>query len=175
MNEAAIPRIQSKDSPAMSGSSQPMVRFHNLRKSYGAVEVLKGIDLEVSSGQVVALIGRSGSGKSTALRCVNGLERFQAGELHVCGYDLSAKDLNLRNLRQDVGIVFQSYNLFPHLTVEQNVTLAPRKVKGVGHTEARELAKEVLAQVGLSDKVDAIPNSFLAASNSASPSPARWR
>ncbi|ABL72729.1 amino acid ABC transporter ATP-binding protein, PAAT family [Paracoccus denitrificans] len=157
MNEAAIPRIQSKDSPAMSGSSQPMVRFHNLRKSYGAVEVLKGIDLEVSSGQVVALIGRSGSGKSTALRCVNGLERFQAGELHVCGYDLSAKDLNLRNLRQDVGIVFQSYNLFPHLTVEQNVTLAPRKVKGVGHTEARELAKEVLAQVGLSDKVDAYP------------------
>ncbi|MCU7427585.1 MULTISPECIES: amino acid ABC transporter ATP-binding protein [Paracoccus] len=134
-----------------------MVRFHNLRKSYGAVEVLKGIDLEVSSGQVVALIGRSGSGKSTALRCVNGLERFQAGELHVCGYDLSAKDLNLRNLRQDVGIVFQSYNLFPHLTVEQNVTLAPRKVKGVGHTEARELAKEVLAQVGLSDKVDAYP------------------
>ncbi len=157
MNEAAIPRIQSKDSPAMSGSSQPMVRFHNLRKSYGAVEVLKGIDLEVSPGQVVALIGRSGSGKSTALRCVNGLERFQAGELHVCGYDLSAKDLNLRNLRQDVGIVFQSYNLFPHLTVEQNVTLAPRKVKGVGHTEARELAKEVLAQVGLSDKVDAYP------------------
>lgn len=157
MNEAAIPRIQSKDSPAMSGSSQPMVRFHNLRKSYGAVEVLKGIDLEVSSGQVVALIGRSGSSKSTALRCVNGLERFQAGELHVCGYDLSAKDLNLRNLRQDVGIVFQSYNLFPHLTVEQNVTLAPRKVKGVGHTEARELAKEVLAQVGLSDKVDAYP------------------
>ncbi|WP_199766759.1 amino acid ABC transporter ATP-binding protein [Paracoccus denitrificans] len=134
-----------------------MVRFHNLRKSYGAVEVLKGIDLEVSPGQVVALIGRSGSGKSTALRCVNGLERFQAGELHVCGYDLSAKDLNLRNLRQDVGIVFQSYNLFPHLTVEQNVTLAPRKVKGVGHTEARELAKEVLAQVGLSDKVDAYP------------------
>ncbi|WP_415129798.1 amino acid ABC transporter ATP-binding protein [Paracoccus sp. (in: a-proteobacteria)] len=134
-----------------------MVRFHGLRKSYGAVEVLKGIDLEVSPGQVMALIGRSGSGKSTALRCVNGLERFQAGALHVCGYDLSAKDLNLRNLRQDVGIVFQSYNLFPHLTVEQNVTLAPRKVKGVGHAEARALAKEVLAQVGLSDKVDAYP------------------
>jgi len=157
MNEAAIPSIQSKDTPAMSGSAAPMVRFHNLRKSYGAVEVLKGIDLEVSAGQVVALIGRSGSGKSTALRCVNGLERFQAGELHVCGYDLSAANLNLRSLRQDVGIVFQSYNLFPHLTVEQNVTLAPRKVKGVGQAEARELAKEVLAQVGLSDKVDAYP------------------
>ncbi|MDO5605437.1 MAG: amino acid ABC transporter ATP-binding protein [Paracoccus sp. (in: a-proteobacteria)] len=141
----------------MSGSTQPMVRFHNLRKSYGALEVLKGIDLEVLPGQVVALIGRSGSGKSTALRCVNGLERFQAGALHVCGYDLSAPDLNLRALRQDVGIVFQSYNLFPHLTVEQNVTLAPRKVRRISQTEARALASDVLAQVGLSDKLGAYP------------------
>jgi len=106
---------------------------------------------------VIALIGRSGSGKSTALRCVNGLERFQSGQLHVCGYDLSSDDLDLRKLRQDVGIVFQSYNLFPHLTVEQNVTLAPRKVKGTGQAEARELAKEVLAQVGLSDKLQSYP------------------
>lgn len=141
----------------MSGSTEPMVRFHNLRKSYGAIEVLKGIDLEVAPGQVIALIGRSGSGKSTALRCVNGLERFQSGQLHVCGYDLSSDDLDLRKLRQDVGIVFQSYNLFPHLTVEQNVTLAPRKVKGTGQAEARELAKEVLAQVGLSDKLQSYP------------------
>ncbi len=141
----------------MSGATQPMVRFHNLRKSYGQIEVLKGIDLEVEPGQVVALIGRSGSGKNTALRCVNGLERFQAGGLHVCGHDLAAEKVNLRQLRQDVGIVFQSYNLFPHLTVEQNVTLAPRKVKGVGQAEARELAREVLAQVGLSDKVQSYP------------------
>ena len=141
----------------MSGATHPMVRFHNLHKSYGQVEVLKGIDLEVAPGQVVALIGRSGSGKSTALRCVNGLERFQAGELHVCGHDLAAEKVDLRKLRQDVGIVFQSYNLFPHLTVEQNVTLAPRKVKGVGAAEARELAREVLAQVGLSDKVQSYP------------------
>jgi len=141
----------------MSGSTEPMVRFHNLRKSYGTIEVLKGIDLEVAPGQVIALIGRSGSGKSTALRCVNGLERFQSGQLHVCGYDLSSDDLDLRKLRQDVGIVFQSYNLFPHLTVEQNVTLAPRKVKGTGQAEARELAKEVLAQVGLSDKLQSYP------------------
>ncbi|MGX5720881.1 amino acid ABC transporter ATP-binding protein [Shinella zoogloeoides] len=134
-----------------------MVRFHNLRKSYGQIEVLKGIDLEVAPGQVVALIGRSGSGKSTALRCVNGLERFQAGELQVCGHDLAAAKVDLRTLRQDVGIVFQSYNLFPHLTVEQNVTLAPRKVKGIAPAEARELAKEVLAQVGLSDKISSYP------------------
>lgn len=141
----------------MSGVTQPMVRFHNLRKSYGQIEVLKGIDLEVAPGQVVALIGRSGSGKSTALRCVNGLERFQAGELQVCGHDLAAAKVDLRTLRQDVGIVFQSYNLFPHLTVEQNVTLAPRKVKGIAPAEARELAKEVLAQVGLSDKISSYP------------------
>ena len=141
----------------MSGATQPMVRFHNLRKSYGQVEVLKGVDLEVAPGQVVALIGRSGSGKSTALRGVNGLERFQSGELHVCGHDLAAEKVDLRTLRQDVGIVFQSYNLFPHLTVEQNVTLAPRKVKGIAQAEARELAKEVLAQVGLSDKIQSYP------------------
>lgn len=141
----------------MTGSTQAMVRFHELCKSYGTVEVLKGIDLEVEAGQVVALIGRSGSGKSTALRCVNGLERFQSGQLHVCGYDLSSPELDLRKLRQDVGIVFQSYNLFPHLTVEQNVTLAPRKVKRIGHAEARDLAKDVLGQVGLSDKLDAYP------------------
>ena len=141
----------------MSGATQPMVRFHNLRKSYGQVEVLKGVDLDVSPGQVVALIGRSGSGKSTALRCVNGLERFQSGALEVCGHDLAAEKVDLRTLRQDVGIVFQSYNLFPHLTVEQNVTLAPRKVKGIAPAEARELAKEVLAQVGLSDKIQSYP------------------
>src|SRR5690606_21385834 len=84
-------------------------------------------------------------------------ERFQAGELQVCGHDLAAAKVDLRTLRQDVGIVFQSYNLFPHLTVEQNVTLAPRKVKGIAPAEARELAKEVLAQVGLSDKISSYP------------------
>ncbi len=149
---------QSKtEKAAMPGSSTRMVHFQNVRKNFGAIEVLKGIDLEVSAGQVVALVGRSGSGKSTALRCVNGLEKIDGGELNVCGYDLRSKDLNLRELRQDVGIVFQSYNLFPHLTVEQNVTLAPRKVRRMGAAEARELAAEVLAQVGLSDKINAYP------------------
>ena len=131
-----------------------MVSFRGVKKSFGALHVLKGIDLEVRSGQVVALIGRSGSGKSTALRCVNGLEKINEGELTVCGYDLSRGDANLRKLRQDVGIVFQSYNLFPHLTVEENVTIAPRKVLGMSAAAAKEIAADVLAQVGLSDKVD---------------------
>jgi polar amino acid transport system ATP-binding protein len=147
----------NKEKAAMPGSSTRMVHFQNVRKNFGAIEVLKGVDLEVSAGQVVALVGRSGSGKSTALRCVNGLEKIDGGELNVCGRDLRSKDLNLRELRHDVGIVFQSYNLFPHLTVEQNVTLAPRKVRRMGAAEARELAAEVLAQVGLSDKINAYP------------------
>jgi polar amino acid transport system ATP-binding protein len=141
----------------MTRSDTPLVRFQGVRKSFGELEVLKGIDLEVVSGEVVALIGRSGSGKSTALRCVNGLERINAGALTVCGRELHSGKVDLRDLRQDVGIVFQSYNLFPHLTVEQNVTLAPRKVHKIGAAEARELADTVLAQVGLSDKAKNYP------------------
>ncbi len=135
-----------------------VVRFEDVHKSFGPVEVLKGISFEVGAGEVVTLIGRSGSGKSTALRCINALEKINEGRLEVCGRALHEKEkLDLRALRQDVGIVFQSYNLFPHLTVEQNVTLAPRKVKGVSAREARDLAAEVLGKVGLSDKAQAYP------------------
>ena len=138
-------------------AADPLVRFHGVRKSYGVVEVLKGIDLEVRRGEVVALIGRSGSGKSTALRCVNGLEQINAGELEVCGRQLHRPGVDLRDLRQEVGIVFQGYNLFPHLTVEQNVMLAPRKVHRIGGDKAHALAAEVLAQVGLAEKAQAYP------------------
>ncbi|UHD47885.1 amino acid ABC transporter ATP-binding protein [Aureimonas altamirensis] len=141
----------------MTDQSAPLVRFRDVRKSFGSLEVLKGITLDVKPGQVVALIGRSGSGKSTALRCINGLEKINSGELTVCGRSLHANDFDLRDLRKDVGIVFQSYNLFPHLTVEQNVTLAPRKVNGVKGQDAHALAAEVLAEVGLSDKAQAYP------------------
>lgn len=134
------------------------VRFQNVRKSFGDLEVLKGISLEVPKGNVVALIGQSGSGKSTALRCINGLEEIDGGELYVCDRALHAKDCDIPALRLQVGIVFQSYNLFPHLTVEKNITLAPRKVKNVGRKEAQELAAHVLGQVGLSDKIDAYPD-----------------
>lgn len=141
----------------MTDPSAPLVRFSDVRKSFGSLEVLKGITLDVKPGQVVALIGRSGSGKSTALRCINGLEKINSGELTVCGRGLHGTDFDLRDLRKDVGIVFQSYNLFPHLTVEQNVTLAPRKVNGVKGEAVRALAAEVLAEVGLSDKAQAYP------------------
>jgi polar amino acid transport system ATP-binding protein len=135
----------------------PIVSFRDVHKSFGAVPVLKGLSFEIEKGQVVALIGRSGSGKSTALRCVDRLETVDRGEIIVCGHRVSDPRIELRKLRQDVGIVFQSYNLFPHLTVEQNITLAPRWVKKADRTSARALAREVLAQVGLSEKIDAYP------------------
>jgi len=142
----------------MNKKQAVLVDFRGVRKSFGSLEVLKGIDLEISSGQVVALVGRSGSGKSTALRCVNGLERVSSGTLQVCGRELHNARVDLRELRQDVGIVFQSYNLFPHLTAAQNVMLAPRKVKKASFAEARRLAEEVLAQVGLADKAQSFPD-----------------
>jgi polar amino acid transport system ATP-binding protein len=134
-----------------------IVELSDVRKSFGPVAVLKGVSFAVEKGQVVAIIGRSGSGKSTALRCINRLETIDGGRIVVCGHDLTAKTLDLRAMRADVGIVFQSYNLFPHLTVEQNITLAPRWVKKQATAAARETARRVLAQVGLADKIDAYP------------------
>ncbi len=113
-----------------------VVAIDQVHKRYGALEVLKGVSLTVDAGQVVAVIGRSGSGKSTMLRCINGLEQFQAGSITVAGHKVEQDQAKLRELRKDVGIVFQSYNLFPHLTVGQNITLSPRITQGVGHEEA---------------------------------------
>jgi polar amino acid transport system ATP-binding protein len=139
-------------------ANESMVRFEKVRKFYGEVEVLKGISLNVSRGEVISLIGRSGSGKSTALRCINGLEAINEGQLHVCGRALHDARIDLRALRRDVGIVFQSYNLFPHLTVLQNITLAPRKVRRLPLNEATDLALRVLNQVGLFEKASAYPS-----------------
>jgi polar amino acid transport system ATP-binding protein len=138
----------------------PAVLIENVHKSYGSLEVLKGVSLAVETGQVVALIGRSGSGKSTLLRCVNGLEAFQSGRIEVAGHAVDQDQKRLRDLRKDVGIVFQSYNLFPHLTVGQNIMLSPRITKNVPQAEALALAKDVLAQVGLSDKFDSYPDNL---------------
>lgn len=138
----------------------PAVLIENVHKSYGSLEVLKGVSLAVEPGQVVALIGRSGSGKSTLLRCVNGLEAFQSGRIEVAGHAVDQDQKRLRELRKDVGIVFQSYNLFPHLTVGQNIMLSPRITKNVPQAEALALAKDVLAQVGLSDKFDSYPDNL---------------
>ncbi len=137
-----------------------VVQVDQMHKSYGPVEVLKGVSLTVERGGVVALIGRSGSGKSTLLRCLNGLEAIQSGTITIAGHTLGKTGRNLRELRQDVGIVFQSYNLFPHLKAGENVMLAPRIVKGVSRTEARAQAERVLAQVGLADKFDAYPDTL---------------
>ncbi len=137
----------------------PIVEITALRKSFGANEVLKGIDLQVAKGEVIAIIGKSGSGKSTLLRCINGLEQFQDGALSVDGkklmYDNPAA---MRELRQHVGMIFQSFNLFPHLTVGKNIMLAPSLVKKTNPTAAAELARKLLDRVGLSEKFDAMPD-----------------
>ena len=138
----------------------PAVVIDDIHKRFGAIEVLKGVSLTVESGQVVAVIGRSGSGKSTMLRCINGLEPFQSGRIEVAGHEVVQNQKRLRALRKDVGMVFQSYNLFPHLTVGQNITLSPRVTQKVPEKEAVERAREVLAQVGLSEKYDAYPETL---------------
>ena len=129
-------------------------------KRYGPLEVLKGVSLQVEAGQVVAIIGRSGSGKSTLLRCLNGLEAIQGGRITIAGHALDGTARHLRALRQDVGIVFQSYNLFPHLKVGENIMLAPRVVKKLPAKEAAGVARAVLAEVGLPDKWDSYPDNL---------------
>jgi polar amino acid transport system ATP-binding protein len=143
--------------PAEASPTNDVVALRDVHKSFGDVEVLKGVSFQVKRGQVTVIIGKSGSGKSTALRCINRLEKVDQGYIKVCGHVLTDPGLSLRHLRLDVGIVFQSYNLFPHLTIAENITLAPRSVKKLGKTEAAELARKCLAQVGLSEKVDAYP------------------
>ncbi len=135
----------------------PVVEMHDVHKSFGRDHVLRGISLTVSRGEVLAIIGQSGSGKSTALRCMDRLETIDRGTLRVCGHALHEAKTNLASLRRAVGIVFQSYNLFPHLSVEQNVTLALRSVKRLPRVQARELARAVLAKVGMLEKLAAYP------------------
>ena len=136
----------------------PEIVVDQVHKSFGPVEVLKGISMSVERGEVTALIGRSGSGKSTLLRCMNGLESIQSGAITIAGHAVSQDKTKLRKLRTDVGIVFQSYNLFPHLSVADNIMLAPRIVKHVSRAEARTVAEEVLALVGLDEKIGAYPD-----------------
>ncbi len=135
----------------------PLVETQNLKKQFGANQVLKGIDFSVESGQVVAIIGRSGSGKSTLLRTLNGLESIDEGLIEIDGEHMDARHADLRALRLKVGMVFQQYNLFPHLTAGQNVMLAQTVVKKVHKAKARATAEQVLERVGLGDKFNAYP------------------
>ena len=133
------------------------VELINVSKSYGALRVLDDVSLSVETGEVIAIIGRSGSGKSTLLRCLNGLEPIQAGTILIDGVKVNDKDTDLRKLRQNVGIVFQSFNLFPHLSVGENIMLAPRLVLKKTPEQAKQIALDVLARVGMADKIEAMP------------------
>ena len=134
-----------------------MIEIRSVHKRFGEVEILKGIDLDVKKGELLCLLGASGSGKSTLLQCINGLELIQGGSITVDGINVHAKDTNLNRLRQKLGIVFQQYNAFPHLTALENVTLALRLVAKRSRSDARAIAKKHLEHVGLGDKADLLP------------------
>ena len=134
-----------------------MIEIENVRKSFGQLEVLKGINLTVQKGEVLTIIGGSGSGKSTLLMCINGLEPIQGGRILVDGVEVHAKGTDLNKLRRNIGIVFQQWNAFPHLTVIENVMLAPRKVLKKSKAEAQAIARKQLEHVGLGDKLKVFP------------------
>jgi polar amino acid transport system ATP-binding protein len=133
-----------------------LININGLHKRFGELHVLKGIDLRINAGEVTAIIGRSGSGKSTLLRTINGLESFDQGSLEVDGEPVA--QANLRQLRLKVGMVFQQFNLYPHLTAGQNVMLSPTVVKKIERKEAASIAREMMAKVGLADKFDSYPD-----------------
>lgn len=135
-----------------------MIEIKDVHKSFGPLEVLKGINLTVASGEVVTIIGGSGSGKSTLLTCINGLEPINSGSIRIDGVEVHSKGTDINKLRQKVGIVFQQWNAFPHLTVLENVMLAPRKVLGMAKQQAEEIAVKQLTHVGLSDKLGVYPS-----------------
>ncbi|MEH6576860.1 MAG: amino acid ABC transporter ATP-binding protein [Amphritea sp.] len=134
-----------------------MIELKNVEKKFGDLTVLKGIDLSVKKGEVISVIGASGSGKSTMLYCINALEKIQGGQILVDGIDVHADKTNLNELRRNIGMVFQQWNSFPHLTVLDNVALAPKLVLGKSKEEAYSIAEQQLKHVGLGDKLDVYP------------------
>ena len=137
-----------------------MIKVKNLKKQFGNNVVLKDISVAIEKGEVVSVIGPSGSGKSTFLRCINGLEEFNGGHIFVDNKDVADKNLNIDKLREKIGMVFQSFNLFPHLTVLENIILAPVTLKKMHKEEAKIKAKELLKKVGLQEKADFYPSSL---------------
>ena len=141
----------------------PLITINQVQKYYGDNHVLKGVDLDIDMGEVISIIGRSGSGKSTLLRCINGLEGYQEGSIKLGGMTITDRDSQAREISRSIGMVFQNFNLFPHMTALENVMLAPRRVLKKSAAECRELAQRMLEKVGLG------------ASSSAWRLPARWR
>lgn len=139
------------------GNKGSKISVAGLKKNFGRLEVLKGISIEIAEGEVVCMIGPSGSGKSTFLRCLNRLEKITAGEVVVDGHPISDPNVNINKVRENIGMVFQHFNLFPHLTVTENITLAPVQLKLLNKEEAKARALELLGRVGLEDKADVYP------------------
>lgn len=153
--------------PRRSPNGRPMVRIQDVHKRFGQLEVLKGVDLQVMSGEVVCIVGPSGSGKTTLLRCINFLERYDSGRIYVDeelvgyreqgGHLVPAREKDIARVRAETAMVFQQFNLFPHMTALNNVAFGPMKVRGIAKAEAQRKAQELLARVGLSDKADSYP------------------
>lgn len=137
-----------------------MIHVENLRKNFGENAVLKGISCDIPEQEVLCVIGPSGSGKSTFLRCLNGLESIEGGRVVVNGFEVQSAKTNLNKMREQVGMVFQRFNLFPHMTVLENLIMAPMDVRKLSRAQATALAETLLAKVGLTDKIDAFPNSL---------------
>ena len=142
----------------MSDNRKPLIKAVNVQKSFGGLSVLKGIDLDIYEGDVVVIIGPSGSGKSTFLRCLNLLEEPTGGQIYFEGTDITDREVNIDIHRQKMGMVFQQFNLFPHMTVLKNMTIGPMKLKGVSKEEAESKAMKLLERVGLADRADAYPS-----------------
>ena len=138
----------------------PLITINQVQKFYGDNHVLKGVDLDINMGEVISIIGRSGSGKSTLLRCINGLEGYQEGSIKLGGMTITDSDSQAREISRSVGMVFQNFNLFPHMTALENVMLAPRRVLKKKPAECRELAQQMLVKVGLGDRLDFYPSSL---------------
>ena len=138
-------------------NSMPLITINQMQKYYGDNHVLKGVDLDIDMGEVISIIGRSGSGKSTLLRCINGLEGYQEGSIKLGGMTITDRDSQAREISRSIGMVFQNFNLFPHMTALENVMLAPRRVLKKSQAECRELAQRMLEKVGLGDRLDYYP------------------
>ncbi|MCG8710717.1 amino acid ABC transporter ATP-binding protein [Brenneria sp. 4F2] len=138
----------------------PLITINQVQKYYGQNHVLKGVDLDIEMGEVISIIGRSGSGKSTLLRCMNGLEGYQDGSIKLSGMTVTDRDSQAREISRSVGMVFQNFNLFPHMTALQNVMLAPRRVLGKSAAECRELGEQVLNKVGLGERMNYYPGNL---------------